>query len=150
MMMSSSTLLQETEAYFHEHIPLTRAMGVKVESYDAAQFVITAPLEVNHNHLGTAFGGSLSAIATLAGYGMLWLLLEDRDIHIVIRNSSINYRHPVRDPIRAICRTPDAAVLAVFQERFRLLGKARLDLQVTIEHEGRVCVEFAGTYVAVR
>ena len=29
--------------------------------------VLTAPLEINHNHLGTAFGGSLAALATLAG-----------------------------------------------------------------------------------
>ena len=76
--MRDEQQLRETEAFFYEQIPLTRAMGVRVESYDGQQLVLTAPLALNHNHLGTAFGGSLSALATLAGYGLLWLDLGDR------------------------------------------------------------------------
>src|SRR5690606_33240492 len=58
----------ETEAFLHAKIPLARAMGVRVERCDSEGLVLTAPLEPNHNHLGTAFGGSLAALATLAGY----------------------------------------------------------------------------------
>ena len=71
-------LLRDTERFLHEQIPLTQAMGVQIESYDEAQLVVTAPLEPNHNHLGTAFGGSLSALTTLTGYAMLWLQLGDQ------------------------------------------------------------------------
>ncbi len=59
--------LQGIESYLHREIPITAAMGIRVESYNEKELVLTAPLEPNHNHLGTAFGGSLSAIATLAG-----------------------------------------------------------------------------------
>ncbi len=136
--------------FLHEQIPITRAMGVAVESFAHGTLVLTAPLGANHNHLGTAFGGSLSAIATLAGYGLLWLRLEDRESHIVVRNSSIQYHRPVRGVIRAICKSPEEAKLAAFRSKFAKKGKARIRLQVTIEEAGEVCVEFEGVYVAIR
>ncbi|RYD25022.1 MAG: hypothetical protein EOP86_27860, partial [Verrucomicrobiaceae bacterium] len=86
---SHAALLTETGDYLHRQIPLSRAMGARVETYDGETLVLTAPAELNHNHLGTAFGGSLSALATLAGYGLLWLELGSRDSHIVIRRSRI-------------------------------------------------------------
>lgn len=148
--MSDETLLRETEAFFHAQIPITRAMGVAVERFDADALVLTAPLAVNHNHLGTAFGGSLSAIATLAGYGVLWMLLDDRSCHIVVKNSTIHYHRPVRREIRAIGKCPDAVAFSVFKNRFEKKGKARIRLHVTIEEEGEVCVEFEGMFVALR
>jgi len=145
-----SELLRETAAFLHQQIPLTQAMGVKLESYDGERLIITAPLEPNHNHLGTAFGGSLSAIATLAGYSLLWLLLGDRSAHIVVRESSIRYRHPVRGVIRALCERPNAASMARFKTQFQETGKARLRLQVRIEEDRQTCVEFEGEFVALK
>ena len=143
-------LLRKTEHFLHEQIPLTRAMGVQVESYDGETLVITAPLEPNHNHLGTAFGGSLSAIATLTGYSLLWLMLGDRTAHIVIRESTIRYRRPVRRVIRALCQPPDAATISDFKTLLAETGKARMNLQVTIQEEGQICVEFSGEFVALK
>lgn len=148
--MSHETLRRETEAFFHAQIPITRAMGVSVERFDAEALVLTAPLAVNHNHLGTAFGGSLSSIATLAGYGVLWMLLDDRSCHIVVKNSSIQYLHPVRGDIRAIAKCPDAATFGTFKKRFEKKGKARIRLHVTIEDDGEMCVEYEGVFVALR
>jgi thioesterase domain-containing protein len=142
--------LSEIERFFHEQIPLTQTMGVRVEAYDGRQLVLGAPLAANHNHLGTAFGGSLAALATLAGYGLLWLELGNRDAHIVIRRSELDYRHPVTGPLRAVCRRPDEAVVAEFKAKFEKSGKARIRLQVTVEEEGRVCMAFEGTFVAIR
>jgi thioesterase domain-containing protein len=142
--------LAATERFFHEQIPLTKAMGVRVEAHDGKQLVLTAPLEANHNHLGTAFGGSLAALATLAGYGLLWLELGNRDAHIVIRRSELDYRHPVTGPLWAICRKPSEAELAAFRTTFAKAGKARVRLAVTVEEAGRVCVTFTGTFVAIR
>jgi thioesterase domain-containing protein len=142
--------LAATERFLHDRIPLTRAMGVKVETHDASGLVLTAPLDANHNHLGTAFGGSLAALATLAGYALLWLELGDRDAHLVIRRSELDYRHPVTGPLRAICRKPPEAELAAFRATFAKAGKARIRLAVTVEEAGRVCMAFAGTFVAIR
>jgi thioesterase domain-containing protein len=143
-------LLRDTERFLHEQIPLTQAMGVRLESYDGEQLVVTAPLEPNHNHLGTAFGGSLSALTTLAGYAMLWLQLGDRQAHIVVRESSIRYKHPVRGTLRAICQKPDEAEIEAFKATFKDTGKAHLRLRVQDVHEDKICVQYEGDFVALR
>lgn len=147
--MSAIATPAETERFLHSQIPLSKAMGVRVESFGDGQLVLTAPLDLNHNHLGTAFGGSLSAIAVLAGYGLLWLLLEDRNAHIVVRHSSIQYHHPVRGNLRAVCKRPDEAAFEAFRKQFAQKGRARISLHVTLEEDDRVCVEFDGLFVAV-
>ena len=77
--MADERLLRETEEFFYDKIPITRAMGVRVTKYDGGQLRLAAPIALNHNHLGTAFGGSLSALATLAAYGLIWLEIGRQD-----------------------------------------------------------------------
>jgi thioesterase domain-containing protein len=147
--MSEETLRRDTEAFLHEQIPISRAMGVAVEDCAPERLVLTAPLDVNHNHLGTAFGGSLGAIATLAGYTLLWVRMAKRNSHIVIRDSRIRYNHPVKRQIRAVCQEPDPEKFGAFMKCFREKGKARIRLRVSIVEEGRACVEFEGEFVAM-
>lgn len=139
----------DLEKYLHEKIPLTVAMGVRVAECDDAHLVLTAPLEPNRNHLGTAFGGSLHSLATLSGYSLLWWLLRTPDAHIVIRESTIRYEKAVKGELRAICRAPEPAELAAFRRDFGRKGKARLRLSATIEHNAEVAVSFTGVFVAV-
>lgn len=148
--VSNAQQLQEIEAYFHQQMPLTQAMGVRVKSYNGHQLTLTAPLSLNHNHLGTAFGGSLSAMATLAGYGLIWLELPDRAAHVVIRESSMSFIRPVRGDIQAVCRRPPAEALEVFKTTLAHKGKARIQLEVAIIDDGMNAVEFQGTFVAIR
>lgn len=145
--MSRIKLIQEL---FYSKIPITLAMGVKVEEYDGSRLVLSAPLAANVNHLGTAFGGSLNALAVLSGYGLLWLELQDTQCHIVIRESRISYDHPVGDDIRATCVRPNAETLAAFKTQFHQRGKARIALTATIENQGLAAVRFQGTFVALR
>ena len=144
--MDSTETLRATEQFLHEQIPLTRAMQVRVGSFDDRQLTLTAPLAPNHNHLGTAFGGSLAALAMLTGYAWLWLELRDRSAHIVLSESTLQFRRAVRGEFRATCRQPDD--LATFRETFVSKGKARLKLEVVIEANGKTAVAFAGLYVA--
>jgi thioesterase domain-containing protein len=144
------SLVQQIQELLYTKIPITRSLGVKVEDYDGRRLILTAPLDLNVNHLGTAFGGSLNALAVLSCYGLLWLELQDTDSHIVIRESSISYERPVRGEIRAACVRPDEETLDTFKSAFRDKGKARITLPATIEEEGRTCVRFHGTFVAMR
>ncbi|MBB5351674.1 thioesterase domain-containing protein [Haloferula luteola] len=139
----------ELEAYLHEQIPLSRSMGVRVELTHRG-LELVAPLEPNHNHLGTAFGGSLAVVATLAGYAWLWRELDDAEAHLVIRKSQVDYRLPVGGELRARCHAPDRMVLERFEAQFRRAGKARIELQVTMEDAGKVAVDFRGDFVAIR
>ena len=70
--------------------------------------------------------------------------------HLVIRESTIKFRRPVRGDLRAVCRAPDAATFATFREDFAHKGKARLVLRVEIEEDGEAAVEFEGTFVALK
>jgi thioesterase domain-containing protein len=148
--MTTAEDLRAIEDFFHQQIPLTRAMALRVEAYDGAQLVLTAPLAANHNHLGTAFGGSLAAMAMVAGYGLVWLMLGQREGHVVVRDANINFRRPVRGILRAVCRRPDDATVAEFQAKFATERKARLRLEVSIEQDDRVAVHFEGTFVATQ
>lgn len=148
--MISEQRLRETETYFHEQIPLTQAMGVKVERSDAEGFVLRAPLAPNHNHLGTAFGGSLAALALLAGYGFLWLELDDRRAHLVISESQLRFRRPVRGELCALCRRPDGETLARFKEDFARKQKARISLECVIFESEEIALTARGVYVAIR
>jgi thioesterase domain-containing protein len=142
--------VRQIQELFHSKIPITLAMGVTVEDYDGERLVLRAPLEANVNHLGTAFGGSLNALAVLSGYGLLWLELQDPDCHIVIRDSSISYEHPVSGELRATCVRPDAEVMEAFIRTFRQKGKARVSLSASIESQGVIAARFNGTFVAMQ
>ena len=134
-----------------EQIPLTRAMGVQVVGRtNEGGVILEAPLEPNHNHLNTAFGGSLAALATLSGYVMLWLEVDDPSCHIVIRESRISFQRPVNGTLRAICRRPADEALAEFRAAFARKDRARLELEAIIEQDGEAAVTFHGTFVAIR
>jgi thioesterase domain-containing protein len=144
------SLVRQIQELLNSKIPITRAMGVRVEDYDGARLILSAPLAANVNHLGTAFGGSLNALAVLSGYGLLWLELQETECHIVIRDSAISYERPVRGELRAICVRPEADALAKFKQTFHEKGKARIALIATIEDQGITAVRFQGTFVALR
>lgn len=140
--------LSDAEEFFHHKIPLTRAMGVRVVAAGSDAFAIEAPVALNYNHLHTAFGGSINAVATLAAYGFLWLELRDQAVEIVVAESSIRFLAPVRETIRAICSPPATDVLATFRATLRAKGKARLPLHVRVEECKGVAADFNGVFVA--
>jgi thioesterase domain-containing protein len=141
-------MLRAAEKFFHEQIPITRAMGLRVVANDESGFTIEAPVALNSNHLRTAFGGSINAVATLAAYGYLWLELNDATLHVVVAESSIRFLRPVRETIRAICLRPAAEELAAFGTQFAAKQKARIALRVNVIEAGETAAEFEGIFVA--
>src|SRR6266550_1301024 len=125
-------MLLEAEKFLHEQIPITRAMGLRVVANDESGFTVEAPVALNSNHLRTAFGGSINAVATLAAYGFLWLELNETAAHVVVAESSIRFLRPVRETIRAICLRPAEEELAAFRSQFAEKGKARIALRVNV------------------
>jgi thioesterase domain-containing protein len=143
---------RDLEAFLHEKIPLARAMGLRVVESNGRRLVLEAPLAPNKNHLGTAFGGSLHALPTLACYAGLWTLLREAGIdgHVVVKRSQANYRQPVTGTLRAVCMRPAPALVSQFIADLRRHKKARMDLTATVEGEnGKPAVEFSGSFVAI-
>jgi thioesterase domain-containing protein len=76
--------------------------------------VVRAELEPNINVHGTAFAGSLYAIAALCGWGMTWLQLKTRHIDgsIVIAEGNIRYARPwPRKSSHVVASTPRRTAL---------------------------------------
>jgi thioesterase domain-containing protein len=144
--------LAEVEAYLHEHIPITRAMGLKVMGYDGNTVRLWAPLEPNLNHRQTAFGGSVSALGILAGWTLLHLKLgqSGEPVQLVIQHSATDYTGPVDTDFTAACAMPPARDWEKFEQTYQRYGKARIQLQSSIEAEGRILAHHSGAYVAVR
>jgi thioesterase domain-containing protein len=139
--------LQQT---FDHEIPITLHIGMRVVRYDGSELALAAPLEPNINHKATTFAGSLNSVVTLAGWGLIWLLLKEAGMRatIVIQNSETQYRRPVTRDFLAICRKPDEAQLDQFLRMLREKGKARLELQAEIREHEKLAVSFQGRYVA--
>jgi len=143
-------LCAELERTWHEEIPISKAMGIRVTDFANDQLVVRAELEPNINVHGTAFAGSLYAIAALCGWGMTWLQLKTRRIDgsIVIADGNIHYERPVKEPIVATCRfilADQADALA----RLKAQGKTRFNLECVIRANGNDAARFTGEY-AVR
>lgn len=140
------------EAFLHAKIPLTRAMGLRVAESSAQRLVLEAPLDKNVNHLGTAFGGSLHTLPTLACYAALWTLLREAGIdgHVVVKQSEAFYRQPVTGTLRAVCVRPAATEVSEFISELRRHKKARMELTAIVEgSNGKPAVEYSGSFVAV-
>lgn len=141
--MSSNDL----ETYLYQHIPLSAAMGVKVDLASCDQIILSAPLSNNINHKKTVFGGSLHAVCTLACWSLLHVNLGEK-VQIVISSSEISYKSPVTSKFRAECCLPNLSEWNKFQTMFLKKGKARITLNAKIFQNDRLCVDFNGVFVA--
>lgn len=120
-------------ALWGNHIPLAGAMGVSIARLDGEALEIRAPLNLNANHMGTAFGGALQALATLAGWGVAMMLAGPRfDGHVVIGRSHMRFLAPVPGTLHARCRFPPPAEQAELASALAARGRARIDLVVVI------------------
>ena len=140
------------EAFLHDKIPLTKAMGLRVAESNAQRLVLEAPLDKNVNHLGTAFGGSLHTLPTLACYAGWWTLMREDGIdgHVVVKHSEASYRAPVTGTLRAVCMRPAAPIVKDFIRGLQRHKKARMELAAVVEGKGgKPAVEYSGSFVAV-
>ena len=94
----------------HEHIPLSKAMGVSVRSAFREAVTLAAPLAPNINHRETVFGGSASALAILAAWSLLYVRLQAEGMgrKIVIHSNTMEYTKPILGDFLAIALPPDA------------------------------------------
>ncbi len=134
------------------HFPVARHLGVRVREASARRVILEAPLAPNRNRSGTAFAGSLNALATLAGWS--WVTLLCRDIkpepQILLQDSAISYEQPARSAFRAVCTTPGAQDLERFLSTLHRRGRARLRLDVRLLTSAGPVGTFTGRYVASR
>lgn len=143
--------LAEVEAYLHKHIPISGGIGCRVLGMSPEEVLLEAPLEPNINHRATAFGGSLSALAILAGWAMVHFRLRGDGVEVrtVIQESRVRYEKPVRAAFQARCHAPPDDVWDRFVRTVQRWGKGRIQMEVELTSDGCRVAGYTGTYVAL-
>ena len=140
----------ELAQYIHEHIPLSKALGVSVVAIEDDAVTLQAPLEPNLNHQQTVFGGSASALAILASWSLLHVRLHGQGIadRLVIQRNSMEYQYPILGQFTARSMLESPAGWQPFTATLARRGKARITVLAVLEHMGRVACSFSGQFVA--
>jgi thioesterase domain-containing protein len=136
----------ELQKRWEQQIPISDKMGIKINQYTGYRFECSAQLNPNLNPHNTMFAGSAFTLATLAGWGMTWLLMKERGLNgdIVLADSNIRYRHPVEvNPVAVTSLDGISGDL----DRLASGRKARIVINVTIFSGDKAAVEFVGTYM---
>src|SRR5215471_12424730 len=97
MTQTDAALAAEFEQQLLADIPLARAMQLRLVGSTPDCLRLGAPLAPNINDKGCAFGGSLSSLMTLAGWGLIVLRLRARgeSCDIYVQDSTIRYLAPI-------------------------------------------------------
>ena len=147
--------MKQLERLIVEEMPITKHLEFSLASDEEGCLRASAPLEPNANHMGSAFGGSLSMLATLTGWAMMHQVvtekMEDmrRQVEVIIQESDIEYLRPVYENIAVTCEPPDEDAIERFENMLERWGRARLDLKCKIDAAGERAVTFIGRYVAL-
>ena len=148
-----SIFTPELTAWITDSIPLLKDMKVSFDQFKSGKLIISCPLGPNVNDKGTAFGGSIAALATICGWLFTTLHARTRieNCTAVIADSQLTYHAPGKGRISAHCKTivPDK-----FFDRLNKRRNAKLELTVELystEKEEKSLINIAtykGIYVA--
>lgn len=143
-------MIKELEKKLYEQIPLTKFMNLKIINYNNIDLTTTAPLNININDKGTAFGGSLATITIISAWSLCWLIqkeLEFNSNNIVVIKNEHSYKKPVTKDI--VCKTFKPTEEEIKNLKQKLLSKksASIKIKSQIIEDGEICVEFVGFYV---
>lgn len=135
--------LQET---WQQHIPISDSMGIRIYQYTGRLFETRANLARNINVHETMFAGSIYSLATLTGWGMVQLQLQEKGLDgaVVLAEGSVQYLEPLRSEPRAIAHLDDMhGDMAVLRQ-----GKnAHVNLDVSVYDGDEAVAYFNGRYV---
>jgi thioesterase domain-containing protein len=151
--------LDELERLITEKMPITEHLEFELAADEQGRLHASAPLQPNANHMGSAFGGSLSMLATVTGWAMMHQLVQEamhnamedmrERVEVMIQESDIEYLRPVYENISVVCEPPDEDAQERFQEMLDRWGRARIELECKINEAGERAVTFIGQYVAL-
>ena len=143
-------LVEELQKKLHNEIPLTKYMDIKIKEYNEKELITTAPLSININDKGTAFGGSLSTITIISSWSLCWLIAKELSFDskniVVIRNEN-SYKKPVTKDISCYTQKPSQEEIQRLKEKLETKKSASIKINSYIIEDNEVCVEFEGYYV---
>lgn len=138
-------LATELQNVWHETIPLSKAMNIAISYYDRKTLVTTCDVEFNKNLHNTMFAGSVYTLATLTGWGWVYLWLQHEKIlgDIVLADANIRYHAP----IEGITFAETACSLKSGDyDKLLLKEKAKFTIEVKVKSGDKVAATFKGLY----
>ena len=134
--------------YLHHHIPLTAAMQLSVQQASEQGLTLQLPLAPNHNHQGTAFGGSLSTAATVAAWSYLSGRLAANRVRavVVVARAEQRFLAPVAEDFVVHAIAPTESNWAEFWQRLQHKGRANLTLTAEIKPNEELALVFEGRF----
>jgi thioesterase domain-containing protein len=151
-MIDTDTLSRLIEAELLA-MPPVAALGLRVDAYDGERLRLRAPLAANVNDKGCVFGGSLTSLMTLAGWGLVGARSREAglDVEVYVADSHIRYRAPLYADLSAEAALAQGQSWQCFFATLRSRGKAHLEVVATVTlPEGGIATESRSRYVAVR
>ena len=138
----------QLQQMIHEFVPLSQHAKISVCSYDGKSIRLAAPLAENLNPVGNVFAGSLHLTLTLAGWGLIWFLLQELGLQatVVLYDSACQYKRPVKQDFSAVCYRPGERQVEHFMKVIQRRRKGRLQAIGEVQEDGNVAVAFTGLY----
>lgn len=142
--------VEALRVYTRELVPLA-AMQVRVAGYDGSRLRMEAPLALNMNDKGSAFGGSMTSLMTYAGWGLVTLHLHEAGLRadVFVADSAVRYKKPLYADLHADAELAPEEAWAPFLATLVQRGRARIQLQARIVSEGELMADLSGRYVAI-
>ncbi|RUO63705.1 bifunctional GNAT family N-acetyltransferase/hotdog fold thioesterase [Pseudidiomarina insulisalsae] len=139
---------QQLESTWHDEIPISETMGIRISQYTGREFETHAQLARNINVHGTMFAGSIYSLATLTCWGLLHLQLRERQLQgsVVLADGNIHYHKPITREPRAVARLIDMnGDLSGLQSG----QNARVNLKSQVFDGEKPVAEFTGQFVVL-
>ena len=143
-------MINELQNKLHSQIPMTKLMNLKIEDYNDKELITTAPLDININDKGTAFGGSLSTITIISAWSLCWLISKELGFdsnNIVIIKNETSFRKPVTKDITCHTFKPSKEDIEILKQKLEKKKSASIKILSQIIEDDEVCVDFIGYYV---
>lgn len=143
-------LIDELQKKLHNEIPLTKMMDINIQDYNEKELVTTAPLSINVNDKGTAFGGSLSTLTIISAWSLCWLISKELGFdskNIVVIKNENSYRKPVTKDIVCYTQKPTEEEIEILKRKLETKKSASIKINSVIIENNEICVEFKGYYV---
>ena len=134
--MSQTDSLAALAAHLRS-IPQVRAMQVDIAGVAGDRLRLAAPLAPNVNDKGSAFGGSLVSLMTLAGWGLATLRLAEAGLkaEVYVADSQVRYLAPLEADLHAEAWLEEGD-WDTFVATFRQRGRARCRIAACVRLPG--------------
>ena len=144
------TQAQELQTIWHNTIPLSKAMNLQISYFDSAKLVTICDADFNQNLHHTMFAGSIYTLATLTGWGWVYLALKEQqktqaslDGDIVLADANIRYHSPIKG--LAYGQVVEKNVSGKF-DNLTQGKKVKISLQAHVYCGENIAATFTGSY----